>query len=311
MLKEIKTQNITNEEGFTLLEVLIAITILSMLMVSIYSIIDSSTTTKDKVLSEDREKMQFEMGITRLETDFEFIHSPLYFESTANDDTLYKKKSSSTSNANSTDNKNNSNDNFLDLEDETTNKIYEQNENFEGLSESNRPIPKLINDEKGSIIFMSSAGRRLLKNSKQSNLMWIRYSVINNSEPAIKEASFALTRTVIKEDLYKSQLDWDAAKEYVVLENLQSFEFNFWDPKKEKYVDSLRELTQDKQTPRLIKVKLTYLTKTKEVHDVIRTFRPIWPNFNTKKALEEKYKASSSDSGPTGGISGGSGNSTN
>jgi len=292
-MRECKTNYIkNNESGFTLLEVLIAIAILSMLMVSIYTIIDNSTNTKDKILTEDREKMQFETAMARLESDIEFLHSPLYFEVTAAEDTAARKKAEggSTKASPST----------TEVTNDGSGQKYLSNENFEGLSETNRPIPKLINDEKGSIIFLSSSGRRLIKNSKQSNLQWVRYSVVSNQEPKIKEASYALTRTIITSDLYRDQLDWDKAKEHIIIENLSAFEFNFWDPKREKYVESMREMTADKKTPRLIKVKLSYINSNNETYDIVRTYRPIWPKVDTKKFLEEKYKAAGSSSTPTG-----------
>lgn len=293
-----------NESGFTLLEVLIAITILSMLMVSIYTIIDNSTNTKDRIITDDRELMQFETGLSRLENDIEFMHSPLYFEASAADDEILRKKSAASSSTTGTDQQQESSpqDNFSDTQKKD---MFASHENYEGLSESNRPIPKIINEEKGSLIFLSSAGRRLIKNSKQSNFIWVRYSVVSNENAKIKDAPFALTRTVIAQDLYRSQIDWDEAKEYVVIENLSSFEFNFWDPKREKYVDSLRELTEDKKTPRLIKVKLAYKTEAGDENEVVRTYRPIWPKIDIKKTLEEKYKNSSSSSGPTGGLTNG------
>jgi len=87
-----KSFKVDNQAGFTLLEVLIAITILSLLMVSIYSVIENSTTTKDRIITEDRDKMQLEMAFARIETDLEYIYSPLYYESTQKEDTaLYTK----------------------------------------------------------------------------------------------------------------------------------------------------------------------------------------------------------------------------
>jgi prepilin-type N-terminal cleavage/methylation domain-containing protein len=305
--KDILDNKFKNDTGFTLLEVLIAITILSMLMVSIYSIIDNSTNTKDRIMTDDRGLMQFETGLARLENDIEFMHSPLYFEATSIDDETLRKKSATTTGSSGTaqtEQQASANDDFLDLGKKSP---YASHENFDGLSESYKPIPKIVNEEKGSLVFLSSAGRRLIKDSKQSNLMWVRYSVVSNENAEIKDAPYALTRTVITQDLFKSQIDWDKAKEYVVLENLSTFEFNFWDPKREKYVESLREMTEDKKTPRLIKIKLTYKTKAGDENEVIRTYRPIWPKVDTKKALEEKYKNNSSSSGPTGGLNSGSG----
>ena len=67
-----------SEKGFTLIEVLITIVILSFLMISVFSIIDNSTITKENITIEDRELIQIESALTRFELDFTQLYSPLF-----------------------------------------------------------------------------------------------------------------------------------------------------------------------------------------------------------------------------------------
>lgn len=290
----IRKQNKKLAAGFSLIEVLIAITILSLLMVSVYTIIDNSTNTRDVIVSEDRVKLQFEMGLSRLERDLQFVYSPLYYESTKeDDDKIYNKVFQ---------NQNLTNE-FSRFDYKKESAPFSDNSNFEGLSQSNKPIAIIENVEKGSLKFLTSSGRRLIKDSKQSNQFWVRYQIVTNENGENKEAPYALTRTVIKEDIYNGDLDWDKAKEYIVLDNLKEFEFKFWDPVREKYVGSLKELNKNKRTPYLFKVIFKSITIKGEITEGERSIRVIWPFFNSKKALEEKYQFT--NSGASGGVTGG------
>ncbi|EQC46058.1 type II secretion system protein J [Bacteriovorax sp. Seq25_V] len=298
-----KSPKINNQAGFTLLEVLIAITILSLLMVSIYSVIENSTTTKDKIIAEDRDKMQLEMALARIETDLVYIYSPLYYESTQKEDTaLYTKafKKAPPGQDQSEDDQNS-------VYDEKKSR-YDSLEQYVGLSESGNPVPKVVSDDTKSLVFFSSAGRRLIRDSKQSKFTWIKYSVENAKDPVNKDAPLVLMRSTITENIFNDELEWDKVKAQPLLENIKELKFSFYDEKREKYVDTIKELTVSPQTPRLIKITLAYQSESGEVYEGERTFRPIWPKVDTRKALEEKYKFQ--NNGPTGGQVGGNGDSS-
>ena len=64
--------------GFTLIEILIAITILAFLMVGVYTIVSNSVDTKDRVLSEDKSYVQVMRALDRLQSDVAQLWSPLY-----------------------------------------------------------------------------------------------------------------------------------------------------------------------------------------------------------------------------------------
>ncbi|MFG1492076.1 prepilin-type N-terminal cleavage/methylation domain-containing protein [Halobacteriovorax sp. ZH4_bin.1] len=296
-----KNQIHKNEDGFTLIEVLIAIAILSVLMTAIYTIVDSSVNTNDRVTKEDRERLQLEIGMMRIERDIELINSPLYYESSKADDNkaFAKAYNSSQSQSQSRSRLGGSSQQQQQQQQQSkkyvmTTHLY-KNKNFDNLSAGNVPIPILLNEEKGSLVFLSSANRRLVKNMKQSNLMWVRYRVVTTStdgqdeEEKNTEAPYSLTRTVIPVDIYNKDLDWEKAKEYPVIENLRDFSFEFYSPEKEKFVSSLRELNKLRNTPRLIRMNIDYVSKNGDELQLSRTIRVMWPEFNSSEDLKEKY----------------------
>ena len=75
----IEKKEIYSEDGFTLIEVLIAVILLSFLMISVYTIVDNSSNTIHSVTQEDRDFIQIETALSRLDKDFNQIYSPLYY----------------------------------------------------------------------------------------------------------------------------------------------------------------------------------------------------------------------------------------
>ncbi|MFG1499347.1 prepilin-type N-terminal cleavage/methylation domain-containing protein [Halobacteriovorax sp. XZX-3] len=300
-MRSFKTDHIhKNEKGFTLIEVLIAIAILSVLMTAIYTIVDSSVNTNDRVTKEDRERLQLEIGMMRIERDIELINSPLYYESSKAEDNKAFAKIYNASQSQSQSGSRLGGSSQQQQQQQQSSKyvmtshIY-QNKNFDNLSSGNVPIPILQNEEKGSLVFLSSANRRLIKNMKQSNLMWVRYRVVTTStegqeeEEKNTEAPYSLTRTIIPVDIYNTELDWEKAKEYPVIENLRDFSFEFYSPEKEKFVSSLRELNKLRNTPRLIRMNIDYVSKNGDEIQINRTIRVMWPEFDAAADLKEKY----------------------
>ena len=81
MLKACKPY-LKEQNGFTLIEVIISITLLALMMVYMVNIIDNSIKTKESVLAEDKDFMQIETALARFDLDFSQIYSPLFFSAT-------------------------------------------------------------------------------------------------------------------------------------------------------------------------------------------------------------------------------------
>ena len=288
--------NLKNSQGFSLLEVLIAIVILSFLMLSIFQIIDNSSATNYRIQTEDRALLQFDSALNIMQTDIEYMFTPLFFETTKKLDEAAYKKAFAT--APTTEQDSYSQDPYQESTNNTLSKLYLE------YSASNLPIPKFFNESKTSIAFLTSAGRRLVKNTKQSNFYWVVYELRDNPEPINENAPYILTRATLREDIYGQNIDLTDLKPYPILDNIKSLEFKFWHRDSKKFVDSSRLLEQDEHTPRLIRVELEVEGPNGDILETKRTFRPLFPVLDTKEMLKKKYTKDKS-TGPTGGISGG------
>ena len=272
-----------NQDGFTLIEVLVAITILSLLMAMMYGIVQDSTDTKDKITSEDREALQLVTALERLELDISQLYSPLYFSAP------YSKF-------------NEENRDGSEEEDEDESKTvdplstFEPSERFPAITTSGDIVPAMLNESKTELIFMSTSNRRILENAKQSRFSWIKYGLRSmTKETERKGAQFELFRSVESENIYNRDFIWDKVKEHLLLANIKSFQFQFWNKETKKFVDSLNELSKDKFTPRIIKVILVWINKDDAEITIERTFRPLYPFFDTEKDEKEKKEETANE----------------
>jgi prepilin-type N-terminal cleavage/methylation domain-containing protein len=70
---------VSNQTGFTLIEILIAIFLLAFVSLGIVSITSDSQLTKERTINKDRDNLQIETALSRFEWDFSQIYSPLYY----------------------------------------------------------------------------------------------------------------------------------------------------------------------------------------------------------------------------------------
>ncbi|WP_372653804.1 type II secretion system protein J [Halobacteriovorax sp.] len=271
-----------SEAGFTLIEVLIAITVLSILMATMYTIVSNSTDSKDKIIAEDRDALQLITALDRMEQDFSQLYSPLYHSA------KYVKKASD-QNEFTNEFDQNGNPTIVSPLDS-----FQASERFPSISTSADIVPVIQNESKSEIIFMTTSNRRILKDSKQSRFGWVKYALRSSTrdEDDRKEgADYELVRSIETENIYNKEFDWKNVKEYPLLRDLKSFQFLFWNSKTEKFVDRLELLSTDQQTPRLIRVNLVWINSDNNEIEISRTFRPLSPYFDTEKDEKEKEAA--------------------
>jgi prepilin-type N-terminal cleavage/methylation domain-containing protein len=279
MIKKLKV-----DSAFTLIEVIISITILSFLMIYVYTIIDESSITKDRVIIEDRAVIQAERAIMRFEVDFAQIYSPLYY------DPLPPKKRSDSSED--------------ELSDIKKAKEYKATKNFPLVTKSGHPVPLVSLEDKNELIFMTTANRRKIQDSKQSRFAWIRYALKaseTESESGSDKGGNDLVRSITPFNPFEGEVDWDKVKEYVIMKNVESLSFSFWNAKREKFVTSTKELDEDPNLIRMIKMEMVWIDTNGNEEEVSRIYRPNWPFFDTKedektikaetKLLQQKNKS--------------------
>lgn len=259
---------IRSTHGFSILEILIAISLLSFITLGVISLTNDSISTRERISKEDKEKMQIVTALNVMDWDFSHIYSPLY----------YAKK--------------------LPLKGRITEEIYnriqdryERNPHFGFTDIEGRPVPIFENPDKNTFEFYTDSNRRRQANAKQSNFAWVKYTL--ESEPAKEQADdaasdpsgrFRLVRYFSAENPYKPEKlnasQDNQIKAQVVLDNVEEIEFLFWNTENQKFVAPITAAPGATNMIRALQVKITWKDKLGGVQKIIKTYRPLWPVYD-------------------------------
>lgn len=254
----------SNQEGFTLIEVMISITILSFISYATFRMVNTNTDTKDRIVKEDRQTVQSLTAIGRLDSDISQIYNPLF-----------------------------ASPKLVPTADGMGSDIYADNTSnangaFDGKTSTGALIPQFKSEDKSTIIFLTLAHRRKMADTKESRFAWVKYSLRSMEpdpeNPDDKTAGlYELVRQTIALDIFNPTKDWDKPKFQVVMERIKNLEFSFWDERSKKYTTSLQELNENKNTIRSLKVNITWVDDDNNEQKIEKAFRVLYPYFNTKQ----------------------------
>lgn len=266
-----------NQCGFTLLEILIAITLLSFVMLGVISVTENSTVTKERVSREDRESLQIETAMAKLQFDFNHIYTPLFFDVKM----------------------------LFDEDKEELNQLiqsrYQQNERFDFPDYHSRPIPRFSAPEKDTFEFFTLSNRRKFQNQKQSRYNWVKYTVESVKDPtdSTKETK-AFVRYASADNPYANErLDTSRMKPQVLLENIEKLVFTFWDKRNQKWQDSLEYIENGENLIRGLKIEIQWKDSEERELTTTRIFRALFPEFtpeNPYTILKQKVEAAENNS---------------
>ncbi len=275
-----------SEQGLTLLEIMIAIVLLAFVMFGVIAIIDNSQNTKDRTIQLDRDNLQIETALSRIEWDFTQIWSPLYFSQK-----------------------------FTGNLDPSTNPgieevayLYEGHPRFRQPSKEGLPIPKFLLREKSEIIFLTTSNRRKLEDQKQSHFMWVRYYVGESTIEDTADGSAggeekivkSLMRQVFPDDPWaKEELTIDTTRSAVLLENVESVEFTFLNKATKKWDSSLNSIVDGESLWRGMQLNVTWFDSKNIERKTSRWLRPLWPT------TVPQDPATNNQGGVQGGVQGG------
>lgn len=260
-----------NQQGFTLLEVLISISILAIITLSIITITGDSQNIKERVISEDKQNLQIETALSRMEWDFSQLYSPLYYLREL------KPQHFITGDA-SLDEKNTAR--YNQIVDE-----YQRNPRFAFPASDMTPVPINQMPERNELIIFTTSNRRKMVNIKQSHFSWIRYAIEDDPlmQPGDDEVynGKALVRYQVTENpFFREEVKWSETKPQVLLRNIEDIRFSFWDKNKRDFVDNLNLLNENSRYAlRGIKVFITWINADKNEIEVEKIFRPLYPEF--------------------------------
>ena len=267
---------IDRPHGLTLIEILIAITILAFIMLSIVTVTNSSLDNKELVIGEDRELLQIETAFDRLNWDFSQIYTPLYHTQKFKIDRKKRRESRRKKNK------------------LFENPLYRGERRFKGPDFFGRPIPTIKQEGKEGIEFYTKAHRRRFENVHESEFAWVRYEFRPyRGEDEKKKGLFELVRYYSSKDIYDGDLDLRSLQGVVLLNNVSSYSFKFWDDRAKKWEESLN-LAMSKDSDgvlRGLKLEIKWKRSGDQVEEFSsRALRTIWPHFAPKNLNKIKYQ---------------------
>jgi len=292
-----KNQLLITHAGFTLLEVMISLLLMSGLMVSVYQIVDQSSNTGEKIMREDRPFIELQSALQRIESDLQSLFSPLYAERPFD----YSKDEKSFASLNEV-NTNSDRDGLL----------WTPTEKYPQRTYKLKLAPA-IDSTSESLSFMTFNYQRLYSNEKRSRYQWVRYewrtqtATQEEKELGISPPSdrLELLRSTDVEKIYTEQFRWKEIKPYVVLRNIKSIKFFYWSPSRRTYVSSVQDLPAAEKYQLLgIKMELEWIDQalssaipgqsnddssasTQAVTKITKFYRPLWKSFNWQDEEKE------------------------
>ena len=268
-------------EGFTLIEVLIAIVLLAFISLYTYKMIDTNTDTKERVLKEDQLLIQTLTAISRIDVDISQMYSPLYSSS----------KSIPTNDSNNA------------YQDSGMSK-----ELFDGKAKNGMIIPQFQSEDKSSLVFLTASNRRKIADAKESRYTWVKYTIrrTDKSKNEVDDRNLntigenELIRQTISTNIYGSLLNWSDAKSQILLTQVKSIEYSFWDERAKKFISSIQELNENKNSIRAIKLNLVWVDEDNHEQKIEKVFRVLFPYFNTKSDDLKNSSAYGDSNAPPG-----------
>jgi prepilin-type N-terminal cleavage/methylation domain-containing protein len=273
----------SSQAGFTLIEILVAITILSFMMVSIYTIVDNNIRTKESVVTEDREFLQMYTAMHRIKEDISQMYNPLYYSSTE---------------IQSQNNRNNNQGSFggggfggSGSDSLAFNNRFVPSRLFPKANVKNQPIPLVDQLDKSTLMFMTASNKRFIEGQKQSRFSWVEYSLVSDDRENAP-ADNMLVRRVLSENVFERDFDIKALKPQVLLRGVKDILWEFWSRNDLKWVDNIRLLPpEERETIRAVRLTLTFVDTAGVERTTLRVFRPLWPYFDAVKDETERQAA--------------------
>lgn len=303
-MKEFNSTLVSDDKGFTLLEILIAIAILAFISLGLVDITENAAQTKERTTEINANNLQIETAMNRLEWDVSQIYSPLYFSTVMNTNVAANQtqfgdgtdvagaqagvqagvQAGAQGGAAQQPNP------YLQQYYEQLVQRFQQNEHFIAVSKEGFPIPRFYAPEKNVFEFFTSSNRRKVENQKQSHFAWVRYSLAEQdplpedargagkSEVQIPPGLKSLVRYYSADNPYDTKrINVEEVKGAVLLRNVEQLEFQFWDFQRRKWETSLRTIQGGESVIRGVRILMTWYDSTGNKRTISRVFRTHWP----------------------------------
>jgi prepilin-type N-terminal cleavage/methylation domain-containing protein len=261
------------ESGFSLIEILVALTIMSFMMVSIYTIVDNNIDTKDVVLKEDREFLSVYTALSRIDRDLSQYYTPRYHTPIPTATTPAQGAP-----------KPNTTPSYDQDPSQATLNIMPSSEFFPTATENYRPIPRFNRISKNEIMFMTTAHRRFIQGQKQSRYAWVKYFLRDPEDDELEsgrgvKGAQNLYRQVISENIYDPRMDITQARETLILTGIERLLFLYWDIQKKDWIEFYDD-QRAKAPPLGFRVEIDWKDDNGQEQKITKNIRPYTPLFD-------------------------------
>lgn len=254
---------LNSRSAFSLIEILISITLLSILTVGITSLI-ATAGNKYTMLTKLYKAKSKPLDVFALfDWDFSQIYSPLYIEEwldrgKAFSSTKSEKKSSSLI------------ENKVQMTLLQESKDLRSNlKNFIRRTLSGYLVPNIFGIENSKIIFFTESHRPRGLKDKQSFFQWVYYECKENK---------IIRKTIVDNVYTQNSLDFENVKEQVLLDGLEQCEIFFWHVGEKKFLKAENLVPPNAFVLRAVKLSLKYENTIYE-----KIFMPIWERISEEK----------------------------
>ncbi len=259
-----------NQLGMTLIEVLIAISLLAMISLGITSLMTGSLVTTDEIKAEDQDRLSIETFFNRFEYDFQHQYSPLFFSNIHPKFLGFQNIEESELPA----------EEMAKLQAIRTR--YQSSERFSFPSTNMLPIAVLRSNQPDEFTFIAESNNKFSGSEpgeRYSRFHWVRYSV----GPSEREG---VTGNSIFRESWPANLYYEQRPEggpptvrYAVLDHVISFSVTFWNPENREFIRNLNEIPGGEHFLRAIKIDLAYQNIYEQEEIYSRIYRPLFPFF--------------------------------
>lgn len=260
-------------QGLTLIDTIISITILSLMMISVVTVTNESLDHKEIIVNEDRELLQIETALDRLNWDFSQIYTPLYHTQQFQIDPRERMESQKK------------------LKNLEKNPLYLSSNRFSRPDFFGRPIPLIRQDGKEAIEFYTKGHRRRFENVNESEFAWVRYEFRSyRGDDENKKGLFELVRYYDPINIYHSDLELKTLQATILSNKISEYTFFFWDGKKEKWEEGLNRIDNGQHLLRGLKLEIKWKRGNGQIAEFSsKTYRTVWPYFKPENLNSIKY----------------------
>ena len=248
-----------DDNGFTLVEVIVSITIMSFLTLGMYSMIADGAATKDRITESDQGYLQIQMALNRIDLDLLQIYSPLYYSYIERGEEERSRNQTFSSSSSS--------------------------ESFPMETSNGHIVPLLSNRDKGQLMFFTSSNRRKIQDNKESRYTWIHYFLKEDRGQSEDNSPVLVRRSLSANPYHEDILQNTDFIEQKLLKNVTSLQFQYWDVRKEEFVDIENMDPRDYfKTPlRAIKTIIVQTDIDGNEETFEKVSRPLYPYFDVRR----------------------------